>query len=272
MFLSRVIPGVILGFLGIVPGLGAPARSASSDRAEIAVVFDDLGYATEGLARRLLEIPAPLTFAVLPGLANAQAFAESARARGHEVILHLPMEPLDLDRHDPGENALFVELDPEENRRRVRAALDSLPFYSGVSNHMGSRYTSQGECMELVLREIRDRDDDLFFLDSHTTPRSVVSEEARRLGMKCIVNDLFLDSTEEGAPRPAAQTDHLRRIALRRGRAVAIGHVRPETVAAVERAVAVWQADGIRLVGLSDLMHRGAGYGVRQAAAAKRGD
>ena len=136
-------------------GLAGPLY-ASENSPQIAVVFDDLGYTTDGLARQLLETDAPLTFAVLPGLKESAAFAESARARGHEVILHVPMEPLDLQCHDPGRDALFVDLEPEENRRRLRAFLHGLPAYSGVSNHMGSRCTADAGLMELYLREVRD--------------------------------------------------------------------------------------------------------------------
>jgi polysaccharide deacetylase 2 family uncharacterized protein YibQ len=255
------------------PGAADPATAvpAVAGGPRIAIVFDDLGYSTEGLARELLEMPARLTFAVLPGLRHSLAFAESARARGHEVILHLPMEPIDTDRHDPGENALWVDLEPEENLRRVRLALDGLPFYAGVSNHMGSRYTASSDGMEIVLREIRARSDHLFFLDSRTTPHSVALDGAHRLGVPCLGNDLFLDSTEADALPPEIQTVRLGEIARRRGRAVAIGHVRAETVAAVREAIRRWSDGGIRLVGLSDLMHRGAGGGPRAVAAREPG-
>ncbi len=246
------------------PGAGAGAP-------EIAVVFDDLGYTTTGLARELLDIPARLTFAVLPGLPHSRAFAESARAHGHEVILHLPMEPIDTDRHDPGDSALLVDLSADENRARLCAALDGLPFYSGISNHMGSRFTAHAEGMNLVLQEIRARDKRLFFLDSRTTPYSVIIESARGLGVPCLSNNLFLDGGDENRPLPADQTARLLAIARRRGRAVAIGHVRRSTVDAVKKAVAVWQAEGIRLVGVSDLMHRESGGGLRHGAARERG-
>jgi len=179
-------------------------------------------------------------------------------ARGHEVILHLPMEPLDLVRHDPGRDALRVDLPDDENLRRLRHHLDALPFYTGVSNHMGSRATADAAMMELVLREVRDRDHCLFFLDSRTTPHSIVSDQARVLGVPCLTNNLFLEGIDPATQAPLVKTRILADIAHERGQAVAIGHLHRETVDAVKAAIPIWRASGIRLVVLSDLMHRDA--------------
>jgi polysaccharide deacetylase 2 family uncharacterized protein YibQ len=222
----------------------------------IAVVFDDLGYTTEGLARQLLEVEVPLTFAVLPGLRESIAFAESAQAHGHEVILHVPMEPLDLQHHDPGPDALFVELEPEENRRRLRTFLDGLPAFAGVSNHMGSRCTADAALMELYLREIGSRGNGTYVLDSRTTARSVVPACAQSAGVPWVASDLFLDHHALGSPRPREQAQKLLEIALTRGDAVGIGHVRPETIGALREALLIWSEYGIRVVALSDLVHR----------------
>jgi polysaccharide deacetylase 2 family uncharacterized protein YibQ len=228
---------------------------AADEPTRIALVFDDLGYSTDGLAAQLLALDAPLTFAVLPGLEKSDEFADAARAHGHEVLLHLPMEPIDPARHDPGRCALFASLAPEENARRLRVQLDGLRRYDGVSNHMGSRATATPEVVDLVLAEMKRRDPSLFFLDSRTTPFSVVPERAPR-GRAVFRNDLFLDGGDEEAALPAVQTERLESIARRRGHAIGIGHVRPATVAAVRAAVERWRAEGIRLVPLSDLRQR----------------
>ena len=222
----------------------------------LAIVFDDLGWSMDGLVLELLEIPVPLTFAVLPNLAHSEAFAEAARARGHEVILHLPMEPVDAVRHDPGEGAILVGLTPDENRRRVRACLDGLSSYSGVSNHMGSRVTADADLVDLVLGEIRGRDRSLFFLDSMTTPYSIVGKRARKAGVRSLSNNLFLDAGEEGEKLAFQRAERLAEIARRRGHAIAIGHVRQETISAIRHAIPEWREQGIALVRLSDLMHR----------------
>jgi hypothetical protein len=229
---------------------------AAEQAARIALVFDDLGYSTDGLAADLLALDVPLTFAVLPGLAKSEAFAKAAHERGDEIILHLPMEPLDPQRHNPGPGALLTELAPQENGRRLSAQLDGLSLYDGVSNHMGSRFTATPELVDLVLAEMKRRGKPLFFLDSRTTPYSVVPERARHAGVPCLCNNIFLDGGDEEPALAVVQTERLEAIARRRGRAIGIGHVRPATVAAVEEAVERWRAEGIRLVRLSDLMQQ----------------
>lgn len=242
------------------PGLASDSRTrnphndgGTKGTTRIAIVIDDLGFSLDALPTRLLALEGPLTFGVIAGLKYSTAFAESAEAHGHDVILHVPMEPLDRSSHDPGRNAIEVGLDPLENLRRFRAHLNGLAAYSGVSNHMGSRVTSNRETMQLVLEELRQHDRTLFFLDSKTTPFSVVSERGRRVGVRVLVNNLFLDGDPGEGVDPPAQVRRIEEIARRRGTAIAIGHVGEETVAALEEAAVRWRESGIRMVTLSEL-------------------
>jgi hypothetical protein len=232
------------------------AKAQDVDEPRIAIVFDDLGYGTSGLAGELLDLDANVTFAILPGLSHSGEFAEEAHRRGHEVILHVPMEPADAHQHDPGRDALLTTLSPAENRARLRRQLESIPHFVGISNHMGSRATEDPELVDLVLGELRARDRALFFLDSRTSPYSVVTRRARQFGVTTAANNVFLDTNDEDGVVATDQTRRVAAIARRQGSAIAIGHVRPETVEAVRAALPVWREAGIRLVPLSDLMHR----------------
>lgn len=223
--------------------------------ARLALVFDDLGWSMGESVRALLELPPPLTFAVIPGLSHSATFVAEATARGHEIILHLPMEPMD-SRHDPGQGAILVDLPAEENQRRIRAFLGALPNYVGISNHMGSRATASDELMDLLLGELKAHDRSLFFFDSKTSPYSVVRTRARKAGVGTISNNLFLDADSASRAKIDARAERVGRLATRRGSAVAIGHVRRDTIAAVREALPRWRERGIELVALSDLVHR----------------
>ena len=63
----------------------------SSRRAMLAVILDDAGYSLEEL-QPFLDLPGPLTVAVLPNLPHSAEAARRVLAAGKDLILHCPME------------------------------------------------------------------------------------------------------------------------------------------------------------------------------------
>ena len=84
-------------------------------RPRIAIIVDDIGM-SKGPIDKLVELPAPVTFSVLPDLPYSKYAAEAARKKGWDVMLHLPMEPMESSGYtgsDAGEDALLVGLSKE---------------------------------------------------------------------------------------------------------------------------------------------------------------
>ena len=234
--------------LAITPVL-PPARTRQpAGGPQLAIVIDDLGPAP-ALSRRAIQLPMPVTLAFLPYADSLPTLTASARARGHEVYLHLPMEPIGSPY--PGPNAILVGLEPDELRRRLGWAFDRVPLATGVNNHMGSRATSEPETMLAVLQEVRGRG--LDFVDSRTSPLSVGAGLAAHLGVPHTARDVFLDNN----PATGAvllQLNLAERLARRQGHALAIGHPYPTTLAALERWLPEAQARGLRIVRAQDLI------------------
>jgi polysaccharide deacetylase 2 family uncharacterized protein YibQ len=203
-----------------------PFRDLNS-RPLIAIVIDDVGL-DRPRSRRAWELPAPVTLSFLPYAKDLREQAKAARARGNELMLHMPMEP--TGRADPGPNAILVSLSDSEIRQRVTADLDSFDGYVGVNNHMGSRFTAFKPGMETVIRILKARS--LLFLDSRTTNQSVGDQLAQELGVPSINRNVFLDDDESiGAVRKKlAETEE---VARRQGFAVAIGHPHEATLQAL---------------------------------------
>src|SRR5262252_4697536 len=201
-----------------------------NSRPLVAIVIDDVGI-DRPRSKRAWELPGPLTMSFLPYAKDLGEQARIARGRGHELMLHLPMEP--SGRNDPGPNALLVSLSDAELRQRTQAALDSFEGYAGVNNHMGSRFTAFRPGMETVLRQFRARG--LMFLDSRTTPQSVGDQVSQEIGLPSIVRHVFLDDDEslESVRRKLAETEA---VARRQGFVVAIGHPHEATL----QALAEW--------------------------------
>jgi uncharacterized protein len=195
----------------------------------IAVVIDDLGL-DRPRSRRAIALPGPLTMALLPFAVGSAELGAAARAAGHEVIAHLPMEAIETDL-DPGPMALLASLSEPELLRRLRWHLDRYGGFAGASNHMGSRFTTDGRRMGIVLGELKARG--MFWLDSRTNGRSVGECLAHRLGVEATARDVFLDN-DPSVEAVLTELRQVEQIARRHGRAVAIGHPREGTLMALQ--------------------------------------
>jgi hypothetical protein len=208
-----------------------------------AVVIDDLGLDRARTAR-VSSLPGPLTLSFMAYAEALPGQAAAGRGFGHELMLHMPMQPGDASV-DPGPGALFVGQTAAEIRRRLERALAGFSGYVGLNNHMGSRFTADSAGMRVVMEVARRRQ--LLFLDSRTTGSSVAPRLAPAAGVPFLERTVFLDH----APSRAAverQLAALEDLAARHGHAIAIGHPRDATIAALSGWIEPARARGLALV------------------------
>jgi len=238
--------------------VAAPATT----RPMIALIIDDMGVAREW-SRQAVALPAPLTLSYLPYADDLGRQTEAARRAGHELFLHLPMEPDNPDL-DTGPNALLTELDTDELRRRLTWSLDRFTRYVGVNNHMGSRFTRDPAMMGLVLDALKRRG--LAFVDSLTTPASVGVRLARLVGVPVVGRDVFIDNQPD-VEKIMVQLEGLEALALTRGYAVGVGHPRPATLTVLADWLPTLRARGFALVPVSAILARVTGVATAAVAA-----
>jgi polysaccharide deacetylase 2 family uncharacterized protein YibQ len=228
----------------------AVAPPLIDDRPEIAIMIDDLGLNRRNTAA-LNSLPGPLTLAFLPYAGALEQQAQAARAAGHELMLHVPMEPIGADW--PGPDALLSSQSPSEFLSRFRAQLRSFRGFVGVNNHMGSLLTTDRFKMDEVMTELKARG--LLFIDSRTTSKTVAGAEAQRLGVPHADRDVFLDNEADldAIRRQLAATE---RIARRRGVAIAIGHPHDLTIEALRGWLPTLEERGFALVPISTVVAR----------------
>lgn len=216
----------------------------------IAIVLDDFGSMSKHLVGRFCSLPQPLTLAILPNEGDIDEMLALVRRRGHELIVHLPMEPDGYPEKNPGDNAILVDQDGTRIRQLVRAAVRRVPGATGFSNHMGSRATADRRVMEEVLLEVKRQG--MFFLDSRTTAASVACDMARAMGIRAARRDVFLDPVDQSAT-PENQLWELAAVAAEKGQAIGVGHDREETLVALEAILPRLESRGFRFVPLSAL-------------------
>ncbi len=196
----------------------------------IALIIDDIGY-SYSRTRQFLNLDLPITFSILPRLKNSPDLANEIHARGHEVMVHQPMEPYN-GRLDPGPGTLYVKDAPQRITDIMEENISNIPYAAGVNNHMGSRFTADREGISNALRVVKENG--LFFIDSLTSFGSVAYEIAKKRHIVSGYRNVFLDNRPDES-YILSQLYLLLGCARKYGHAIGIGHPFPETARAIAR-------------------------------------
>lgn len=221
----------------------------------IAIIIDDIGD-REPEGRQAVNLPGPVAVAFLPHTPYAATLAREAHRQHKTVMLHLPLQATDARPLGPG----GIELETTEGQfRRILARnLAAIPYVQGVNNHMGSLLTRHPGHMTWLMQSLRERDDDLFFVDSYTHRDSVAFQLARENGLRSARRDVFLDHRAD--PESIRhEFERLVALAKREGSAVGIGHPYPETMAFLAEVLPQVEEDyGVELVPITGLLAQSA--------------
>jgi polysaccharide deacetylase 2 family uncharacterized protein YibQ len=216
-------------------------------------VIDDLGNELAP-AQRIAGWPRPVAGAVLPGLRWSADAARALAGGGHEVLLHLPMEPEGYPnpRIRPGPGLILRSQTDAQIVQILEEDLATVPGAVGVNNHMGSAATADPRVMRAIVRVLAAKG--LFLLDSRTTDATVAQRTAEDASVPTVARRVFLDDVAT-AEAVTAQLRELIRRAHAEDFAVAIGHPYPVTLTVLERELPeLERREGVKVVKVSELV------------------
>lgn len=216
----------------------------------IAVIVDDFGYTLDRTTAAFLNVPFPITFAVIPGTDHDRQVAEKARNSGYDVLIHLPMEPLN-GRVEHNGYTVFTNMSQSQIDRVVERARRRIPWAIGINNHMGSKATADRRTMARLMRALKRRG--LIFVDSGTNPHSVAYALARQTGVPALRLTTYLDNPKSSQTL-RQKLEEVVRALPEKHQAVVIGHARPETAKLLPQEMARWAFRGVKFVRLQDLL------------------
>ena len=217
---------------------------------KLAIIIDDMGMVMQAL-KRVEKINMPLTLAFLPYADDLDYQTSLAYEAGHELMVHMPMEP--KSRHaDPGQHALLKGYNQKEMAQEIRWNLMRFSKYVAVNNHMGSLLTEDAESMNIVMSEVKEQG--VFFLDSLTSNQSKAIESAKTHDLDYLSRDIFLDNKRDKRAI-LQQFEKAISIAHKRGFAIAIGHPYSETLDILEQWKSIANFDSVDVVPISQIMY-----------------
>lgn len=216
---------------------------------QLAIVIDDVGYRQKE-DNAVYALPKAVSVSIIPVSPYATARAKQAFAQQRDVMIHLPMQPQNNVAIEAG--ALRVGMSLAEIEQQVREARNVVPYAIGLNNHMGSLATSDRPTMEKLMSVLSAQQ--LFFLDSKTSGKSVASQVAKEKGIATLDRHFFLDDSNELAD---VQRQYQASLAYARkhGLAIVIGHPRPNTLTVLQQGLANLPKD-IELVNVGRLWRK----------------
>lgn len=210
--------------------------------ANIVLIVDDMGNSLE-LGQRAINLPGAINYAFLPYSPHRVSLANMAFRQRKEVMLHAPMS--NLHSHPVGQGGLTPNMSQQQFLQTLNTNLNSVPHVRGVNNHMGSLMTQLRQPMSWLMAALKQQN--LYFVDSRTTPLTVAKSTATKLGLPSLRRDIFLDN-ERQHDAIAMQFERLIARAKKTGIAVGIGHPHPETLKYLEKTLPTLAQRGVKLI------------------------
>lgn len=197
---------------------------AAVNHAQLVFVFDDGGQNLAHL-EKFMDLPFPITVAVLPQIAHSKEAADRIRKSRNEVMLHQPMQALNKNVN-PGPGAITPNMDENQIISTLFQNINELGPIAGMNNHEGSAITADAEKMSTILKFASESG--LFFLDSRTNVDTKVPYVASELGYSYYERNIFLDNEKDPSKKRSDILNEINKglaLANKNGVVIMIGHI-----------------------------------------------
>ncbi|MBI1200702.1 MAG: divergent polysaccharide deacetylase family protein [Phenylobacterium sp.] len=215
-------------------------------RPKVALVIGGLGLNASATRRAIDTLRPEITLSFSVYAEGLQGWIDMARARGHEVLLETPMEPVDYPDDDPGPYTLMAAAQPPETVKRLEWILSRGTGYFGLTNYLGSRFMASDGAYNAFASSVRGRG--LAFIDDGSAAR-------RGGGMARATAERVIDDKLSGAAIDE-QLGALEAGALQRGQALGSGFAYPVTLEKVAKWANEVETRGFQLAPASSMTRK----------------
>lgn len=222
-----------------------------SSRPRVAIVISGLGLNQRTTIEAINTLPPEVTMAFSPYGQDLENWAREARATGHELLIMVPMEPLDYPVNDPGPHSLLTSLSPAENIDNLHYVMSRFPDFVGLMNDMGSRFTASEESLRPIMSDLQRRG--VLFLDARTTNATILPAVARSYGVPAVSNSRYIDNVASASEIDRYLAE-LEEVARMRGSSIGIGRSYPVTIARISEWSKTLDQRGIDLVPITAIV------------------
>lgn len=227
------MPKKIVLFFSIFFAVASLSEAATSTwllKKKLSIVIDDMGY-NKKLTLKFASLNLPLAYSFLPDAVFSTVLSNRLYEKGYTVMIHMPSQPIDYPKDDPGKNAIYTNTSKERTLFLLNRAYKKVPHAAGLNNHMGSAILLDKRHLDYIMEFLRKNR--LFFVDSATIQHSLGCREAGKFKVLCAKREVFLDNKKD-----IDYIKHQINIAIemlkKRNEVLAIGHCNRVTYEAIK--------------------------------------
>lgn len=194
---------------------------------KLAIIIDDI--ANEKQINEILKIDLKLTPSIFP-ISNKNKDMIAAINKLDFFMIHLPLE---AKQYKDGLDTIKIKDSKERIEKKIKDIKEILPNVKYINNHTGSKFTENKNSMETLLQILDNHN--INFIDSRTTPNSVINKIAKENNKVFLYRDIFVDNVLLESSLNTQLKNGVA-IAKKKGYAILIAHPHKETLKAIKLA------------------------------------
>jgi len=227
-------------------------NSPTSGKRSVSVIIGGLGVNRGLTTQAINELPADVTLAFAAHAPGLQNWINQARAKGHEVLIELPMESVDFNAAEPGaDRALMASRNAAANQRNLDWLLSRAQGYFGVTNYNGDMFLNRADVAAPILDKLARSGLSFVFDGSVTAPSLSALSTSARLPFAKGYN---LIDPQQDAALIQSELSRLSAQATNAGGAIGVGFAYPETITAVKNWTSSLDNQGLALAPASSVL------------------
>lgn len=195
---------------------------------KLAIIMDDIS--TNAQINELKKLSIKVTPSIFPPEKEHPKTAELAKEFSVYMV-HLPLQALNYTNEKA--NTLRTGDSKEKISQRIKDIKKDFKGVKYINNHTGSDFTSDFKSTLALLAELKNSE--IYFIDSLTTNKSTVLDASKKLGLKYVYRDVFLDN-EQNVSKTLKMINNAVAVAKKDGVAIAICHPYKSTFEALKIA------------------------------------
>ena len=159
-------------------------------RPKIALIIGGIGL-SKSETKAALALKAEVTLGLSPYASDINKLSNDAASLGHEILINIPLEPINYPDDNPGPLGLIGDLPDDENIKRLQFIL-SIANNSGIYSVDNEKFSRS----VVITRQILDllAKQNKIFLYDIDNGNNYLRQISEREGFKLLLNDAIIDS------------------------------------------------------------------------------